>query len=101
MVEAAFAQYGTITYVAIESPTWGPKTGDPLYERYGMRYKFAYITYSDKASAAAAQREMQGFIFIGTGVPTDHPHPALVVRFASGGDFGHDQKGLEYNHLEQ
>ena len=82
MVEAAFLQYGTIVHVVIESPAWGPKTGDPLCERYGMRYEFAYVTYSDKASAVAAQREMQGFIFIGAGVPTEHPHPALAIRFA-------------------
>ena len=76
-------QYGTVVHVVIESPTWGPKTGDPLCERYGMRYEFAYVTYSDKASAVAAQREMQGFIFIGAGVPTEHPHPVLAIRFAS------------------
>ena len=75
MVEAAFLQYGTIVHVVSESPTWGPKTGDPLCEHYGMRYEFAYVTYSDKASAVAAQREMQGFIFIGAGVPTDDRRP--------------------------
>ena len=48
-----------------------------------MRYEFAYVTYSDKASAVAAQREMQSFIFIGACVPTEHPHPALAIRFAS------------------
>ena len=38
MVEAVFAQCGTVIDVVIESPTWGAKTGDPLCERYGMRY---------------------------------------------------------------
>ena len=57
-----------------------PKTGLPMIETYNS----ATITYLNKTSAMAAEREMDGFIFIGGHVPDSHPHPAIKIKFAGG-----------------
>ena len=90
MVEIAFSQYGRINHVVMEMPTWGPKTGDPVYDRRDVRYLIAYITYSDKMSAVAAVKNMQGFRFIGANQPVEHRHMEIEVRFASDRSYDND-----------
>ena len=68
MVEAAFLHYGTIVHVVIESPTWGAEDRRATRSASASACATSSRTspsYSDKASAVAAQREMQVFIFIG------------------------------------
>ena len=75
-----FAPFGGIKYVHLETASWMPKTGLPMIETYSS----ATITYLNKTSAMAAEREMDGFIFIGGHVPDSHPHPAIKIKFAGG-----------------
>ena len=79
-VQLKFAPFGGIKYVHLETASWMPKTGLPMIETYNS----ATITYLNKTSAVAAEREMDGFIFIGGHVPDSHPHPAIKIKFAGG-----------------
>ena len=98
MVEIAFSQYGQINHVVMEMPTWGPKTGDPVYDRRDVRYLIAYITYSDKMSAVAAVKNMQGFRFIGANQPFEHRHMEIEVRFASDRSYDDDDDDVLGGH---
>ena len=80
VVQERFAAFGAIKSVQLSAPTWGPKTGLRIAEKYNI----ATVTYLAKASAVAARRALGGASVFLNGAA--NIHDPILVRFAGVSD---------------